>query len=612
MYTVIVDRLSSDDIALKNMCQIYTTDKTIVCQSILYESKIYSSEIIYLNSLSNYVPNNDLVRDGINKNREIHGILRCSSMMRTEHNLELGKSIIVIVNNTLVPELKDVIYQGDSDEYSLILKTGLNGTIINENTFVAAKNMQNQMKRIKIIKCDSPYGLVTKKTEFHLVNSKKALKIDSISFETLDVGGLSDQFEEIFTKVFLSRIISPTLHQKLGVQHVKGIIMHGPPGCGKTRMARSIAQILDCKNIQIINGPELLDKYVGGSEEKVRKLFAGAEKNPNELYVIIFDEFDSLVRTRGSGGSSSNVGDSVVTQLLSKIDGVNSLNNIILFGLTNRLDIIDEAILRPGRFEVHIKVGLPDEKGRKEIFKIHMKEPIKNNSIDPDVDIDELAALTENFTGAEIESVVKSAISSCMRSQIDMNKISESATKIKNIVVSREYFIHAIKSCEPLFGLTENLGDQLKSRIYITNPETEKSLYDMINTAERSLIIGISGKPRSGKTSLACSVTSKFLSQKKFKYIRYLNAGSFLNKRDNQKINILMRTLTEGQNGLIILDNIESILEYVPPNRFDNNIFHLLKTIFYETKNHIIITSVKTPDLEYLGFFESVDHWIML
>lgn len=148
------------------------------------------------------------------------------------------------------------------------------------------------------------------------------------------------------------------------------MILYGPPGTGKTLIARQIAKVLNVHEPKVVNGPEIFDKFVGGSEENIRKLFAEAEieqqqkGDDSDLHVIIFDEIDAICRKRGSTNSGTGVNESVVNQLLSKIDGVESLTNILIIGMTNRLDMIDEALLRPGRFEIHLEIGLPDEKGR--------------------------------------------------------------------------------------------------------------------------------------------------------------------------------------------------------------------------------------------------------
>ena len=145
---------------------------------------------------------------------------------------------------------------------------------------------------------------------------------------------------------------------------------------GKTLIARQIGKMLNGKEPKIVNGPEVLNKYVGASEENIRALFAEAEadqeahKEYSELHVIIFDEIDAICKSRGSVRDGSGVHDTVVNQLLTKIDGVDSLNNILLIGMTNRKDMLDEALLRPGRLEVQVEIGLPDDKGRLQILKV--------------------------------------------------------------------------------------------------------------------------------------------------------------------------------------------------------------------------------------------------
>lgn len=237
-------------------------------------------------------------------------------------------------------------------------------------------------------------------------------------FEDMGIGGLDAEFSAIFRRAFASRIFPPNLIERLGISHVRGILLYGPPGTGKTLIARQIGNMLNTREPRVINGPEVLSKYVGQSEENIRKLFADAEKEYREkgdesgLHVIIFDELDAVCKQRGSGGTGgTGAGDSVVNQLLSKLDGVDQLNNILLIGMTNRMDMIDEALLRPGRLEVHMEISLPDETGRTQILKIHTTKMSANDIIDNDVDVKELAKLTKNFSGAEINGLVKAASS---------------------------------------------------------------------------------------------------------------------------------------------------------------------------------------------------------
>lgn len=173
------------------------------------------------------------------------------------------------------------------------------------------------------------------------------------------------------------------------------MLLYGPPGTGKTLIARQIAKALDCQEPKIVHGPEVFDKYVGGTEKKIRDLFKEAEQDmkdkgeESKLHIIIFDEIDAICRSRGStGNSGTGVNDSAVNQLLSKIDGVDSLNNTLIIGMTNRKDMIDEAMLRPGRLEIHLEIGLPDERGRKQIFEIHTRNAQQHNLLESDLDFE--------------------------------------------------------------------------------------------------------------------------------------------------------------------------------------------------------------------------------
>jgi vesicle-fusing ATPase len=263
------------------------------------------------------------------------------------------------------------------------------------------------------------------------------------TFEDMGIGGLDTEFSSIFRRAFASRIFPPGLVEKLGIQHVRGILLYGPPGTGKTLIARQIGKMLNAREPKVINGPEVLNKYVGQSEENIRKLFIDAEKEYKEkgdersLHIIIFDELDAVCKQRGSGGSGgTGVGDSVVNQLLSKLDGVDQLNNILLIGMTNRKDMIDEALLRAGRLEVHMEISLPDEAGRAQILQIHTAKMRTNNVIASDVDVDELARLTKNFSGAEINGLIKAASSFAFNRHIKVGTMASISPDVENMKVS--------------------------------------------------------------------------------------------------------------------------------------------------------------------------------
>ena len=172
------------------------------------------------------------------------------------------------------------------------------------------------------------------------------------------------------------------------------------------------------------------------------------------LHIIIFDELDAICKQRGSTNSGTGVGDSVVNQLLSKMDGVDQLNNVLIIGMTNRLDMIDEALLRPGRLEVHIEISLPDEGGRFQILNIHTSKMRNNNVMASDVDLAELAALTKMFSGAELGGLVKSATSFAFNRHVKVGSVA-AYNDVENLQISRVDFMHALDEVQPAFGVSE-------------------------------------------------------------------------------------------------------------------------------------------------------------
>ena len=302
-------------------------------------------------------------------------------------------------------------------------------------------------------------SLVGEKVAGGSSGSANTIFLSDFDFEKLGIGGLDSEFNQIFRRAFASRIWPAHVIKQLGINHVRGMLLFGPPGCGKTLIARQIGKVLNAREPKIVNGPEILNKYVGGSEEKVRELFAEAEKEQLEmgdnsmLHIVILDEMDAICKVRGSNKSDSGVSDSVVNQLLSKIDGVDSLNNILLIGMTNRKDMIDDALLRPGRLEVHVEIGLPDNKGRLQILGIHTKSMKDSNRISPEVfeRMGEISDKTKNFSGAEIEGLVKAATSYALTRCVDVKDLSKAPDE-KKLIVQYNDFLTALDDVAPKFG----------------------------------------------------------------------------------------------------------------------------------------------------------------
>ncbi len=251
-----------------------------------------------------------------------------------------------------------------------------------------------------------------------------------------DVGGLDSLKEEL-----REAIEWPIKHKEafeyVNVESPKGVLLYGPPGTGKTLIAKAVAKMTE-SNFISIKGPELLSKWVGESEKGVREIFRKARQAAP--CIIFFDEIDALVPRRGSGESSSHVTENVVSQILTEIDGLEELHNVMIIGATNRLDIVDSALLRPGRFDRVIEVPKPDAKGREHIFKIHTRK----KPLGTDVDFKKLVDLTENFTGAEIAAVANRAALAALKRHVANN-----SRNVKDIKISQEDMIEAINKLKP-------------------------------------------------------------------------------------------------------------------------------------------------------------------
>ena len=260
------------------------------------------------------------------------------------------------------------------------------------------------------------------------------VQVPNVSWD--DVGGLENLKEELKEAVEWP-IKYKDAYDYVNVESPKGILLDGPPGTGKTLIAKALAKMTD-SNFISIKGPELLSKWVGESERGIREIFRKARQAAP--CIIFLDEVDALVPRRGSGGSNSHVTENVVSQILTEIDGLEELNNVLIIAATNRLDIVDEAFLRPGRFDRIIKVPNPDEKGRQHIFEIHTK----SKPLASDAKISEIVKLTDNFSGAEIAAVANRAAIAALR-----RYVSGKSKNVKEIRITQQDLIDAVDKVKP-------------------------------------------------------------------------------------------------------------------------------------------------------------------
>ena len=422
------------------------------------------------------------------------------------------------------------------------------------------------------------------------VMNSTLFKSKEFSFEKLGIGGLDKQFEDIFRRAFSSRIFPQSVVQRLGITHVKGMLLHGPPGTGKTLIARQIGKMLNGKEPKVVNGPEVMSKYVGQSEENIRALFADAEAeykqkgDDSELHIIIFDEIDAVCKSRGSVNSGTGVHDSIVNQLLTKIDGVDALNNILLIGMTNRKDMLDEAILRPGRLEVHIEIGLPDEAGRAQILKIHSNKMSENKFLSKDVDVSDLAKKTQNYSGAEIEGLVKSAVSFALTRHVNVADITAEIDE-DNIKVTKDDFDRAFSEVVPAFGAATETFERCRLNGMISYGSrfekllgTSSALVEQVRVSEKTpkLACLLEGGVGCGKTALAATLAMNA----EFPFMKIVSADSMIGHNEMSKVQTLAKVFDDAYKSnlsLLVLDDLERLLEYVSIGpRFSNVVLQAL------------------------------------
>jgi transitional endoplasmic reticulum ATPase len=267
------------------------------------------------------------------------------------------------------------------------------------------------------------------------------VEIPDISWD--QVGGLEDVKEELREAVEWP-LKYPDLFAQLNATPPKGLLLYGPPGTGKTLLAKAVAHESE-SNFISVKGPELLNKFVGESEKAVREVFRKARQA--SPCIIFFDEIDSVAPTRGSSVGDSHVTERVISQFLTEMDGLEELRNVVIIAATNRPDIIDSALLRPGRFDRLLFVPPPDLEARKQIFKIHTrKTPLAD-----DVSLDDLARKTDGCTGADIASLANTGVMLALREHISKAKDPEDAKKrAKGLKVAKRHFEEALQKIKPM------------------------------------------------------------------------------------------------------------------------------------------------------------------
>lgn len=536
---------------------------------------------------------------------EFVNVLEHSCVPNVLGNINLKLSIF-IENNKMLSYHEDNIKEKIIKEFATHYFS--NGQVLFFKIGEKTHTLNVKCKHNGMIESNTEIELTTDDPTINLIGKrllKRDLFKDTFNFEEIGIGGMDKELITIFRRALSTRAIKPSIVENMGIKHVRGLLLYGPPGTGKTLIAGKIGSMISNREPKIIVGPEIKNKWVGGSEENIRKLFEdaildSAENGINaDLHVIIIDELDAICKNRD--GSSSSHEDSVVNQLLGMIDGPKQLNNIFIIGMTNRKDMLDEALLRPGRIQVHIEIGLPDVKGREQIFNVHTKKLKTNGMLDKNVNIKMLAERTVNYSGAEIEDIVKNASSKAIHEQLISDKQN---IDNKDILVTMRHFEETIGEVKSAFGnLNKNMTVCNK---YIHLSELHQMCYEqsimLFKNSRKINTILVWGDNGTGKTTLV----SKIANDSGVGYNKFVSANDMINFDEYGKFKYINKTINNAyisHESIVILDDIDIAINYV---KFGNNvsmstkIYQVLMTILKTTppKGHKLNLIVTCNDVE--------------
>lgn len=406
--------------------------------------------------------------------------------------------------------------------------------------------------------------LIQPNTTFQLESTKQEGERKSkISYE--DIGGLGNQVQRIREMIELP-LKYPEIFERLGVQPPKGVFLYGPPGTGKTLTVRAVAHETDAYFINI-SGPEIMGKFYGESEGRLRKIFEEAQQHAPSI--IFIDEIDAIAPKREDMGGEKQVEKRVVAQLLSLMDGLESRGKVIVIGATNIPNSIDPALRRPGRFDREISISIPDKKGRLEILHIHTR----GIPLSIDVDMEKIAEITHGFVGADLEALAREAAMTALRKilpQIDFEMAEIPYELLISLEVTMDNFMDAMKEVEPsaireVFVEVPNVKwadvgglDEIKEALKETVewPLKYADLFKKADTKPSKGII-LHGKPGTGKTYLAKALASEsgvnFISVKGPQILsRYVGESE-------KGVRELFRLAKQASPCILFLDEIDSL-----------------------------------------------------
>ncbi len=571
-----------------------------VCYPVLYNVKIKSGEIIFPNEMRKDLgfALNSKIECGLDQVREDEWLDIDKVTFTIEKTLDSVIKDKELDAGEIIQALRDsILYTGSDFPLQVgqkfiipfrnvrfkvrvdYLSDKLRGADKQANRFYRL----NELSQIELLNEQSHYFKLTGKSTPESNEPDQMTEIP-LDFVSRGIGGHKKEIAYIVRNLFYTRAVKQELLDAYGVKkHAKGMLLYGPPGTGKTLIAKCISELFTKEQVVIIEGPQLKNMYYGATQQNLADLFVNARRYPNKLFVFIFDEIDALFSTRGSDpGTSTQTNNDLVSRILTILDGPDSPKNIVIIGTTNRKELIDPALLRAGRLDVHVYIGLPDEIGRLEILQVHTKDMLK--TLHKNVDLAEIARLSKNFSGAELARLVSLAqILAMGGNYVARDNKLVLRDDIKSIdqaeKVTQQHFLRALREIKPAFGVDDDFSLSGNQRFAIYDAK----LKDMIDGYTSSIVtlqnskgmkqsnLLICGEAGTGKSSLAAHIAL----QSKFPHLQILTPNKLLPHSISKQLDIIDEMFAKARQStepsVIIIDGIESIIESTPDHLQYNN-----------------------------------------
>ena len=544
------------------------------------------------------------------------GIIRIDALIRKNAGVVLDDTVTIKkvkadpCSSVTVSFIGNVQLKGGESSLVSFLRNRLEGRVLTKKDIILLPVYGRKLELM--VSGHSPSSeavIMTASTQIKLgqnVDPGQAESMPTITYD--EIGGLHDEITRIREMVELP-IKHPELFEKIGIDPPKGVLLHGPPGTGKTLLARAVASETEAK-FYSIKGPEIMSKYYGESEQRVRQIFNDAAKNAPSI--IFIDEIDSIAPSRSE--VTGEVERRVVAQLLSLMDGLESRGDVIVIGATNRLNSIDPALRRPGRFDREIEIGIPNKEERREILDVHAR----GVPLSPDVDLEHIAGVTHGYVGADLESLLKESGLRAIRRKLPEINLDEeiiSPEVLESIQITTSDLNESLLEMSPS-GLRELLVEvpnvkweeigglkEVKQKLKeaVEWPLKYSDVFEHINAdAPRGILLY--GPPGTGKTLMAKAIATE--SEANFLSVK---GPEFLNKwvgESEKAVRELFKKARSAAPSVVFLDEIDTIATARGRGNTGNNVTERIVSQLLteldgleELKGVIVIGATNRPEL---------------